>query len=111
MNIFSKNFNTVLLPFLQEALKLSWDNVYVLDNLLQVSLEIGDFKQVIAVMEKNLDADRKKPLDELPLRIIAKEILNGAEPVKELKPSVLAILARATSRQSLSSEVINIYFY
>ena len=93
----------------KETLKLSWENPRVWENLLLVSTDIGDFKQAIEAMEKLMDLEQKRPLDELPLEIISTELINGkgqgSDVMEGLEKSILAILARANSRQSLSPKV------
>jgi hypothetical protein len=77
-------------------------------------VDIGDFKQAIGAMEKLMDLEQKKPIDELPLEIIATELLESANEEQnnknldlgELKNSVLSIFARANARQSLSPKVL-----
>jgi hypothetical protein len=89
-------------------LKLSWENTHVWQNLLLVSVDIGDFKQAIVAIEKLMDMDKNKPVDELPLEIISTEIINSNsnwQDAENLKKSLLGIFARANSRQSLSPKV------
>ena len=70
-----------------------------------------------------MDADKYLKIDECPLEIMAIEVLNvnenkekeSKEKLVELKKSLLKILARASTRQSLGAKVIFIfmrhYFY
>uniref|UniRef100_A0A914HCM9 Uncharacterized protein n=1 Tax=Globodera rostochiensis TaxID=31243 RepID=A0A914HCM9_GLORO len=98
---------------LLEALKLNWENVRVLDNLLLVSVEIGDHKQAVLALEKLLELG-KGPIDELPLEVLGTTFLSSERPPNSKSDdvtlhSLLAIFSRVNSRQSLSPKLVRIY--
>uniref|UniRef100_A0A183CLI7 TPR_REGION domain-containing protein n=1 Tax=Globodera pallida TaxID=36090 RepID=A0A183CLI7_GLOPA len=98
---------------LLEALKLNWENVRVLDNLLLISVEIGDHKQAVLALEKLLELG-KGPIDELPLEVLASTFLSSERPPNSKSDdvtlhSLLAIFSRVNSRQSLSPKLVRIY--
>jgi hypothetical protein len=86
-----------------------------------ISVQIGDFHNALGAISRLLDLRDKKPLDELPLEIIASELLGQSEQnddsetenaknspettEKELKDKLKTILARVNSKQTLGYKV------
>lgn len=92
--------------FIQEALKLNYEHWKVWENLMLISVDIGDFQQAITATNKMLDLDSKKPIDELPLEMILATLLDSSpESWAKLKKHILEALSRISTRQSLSPKV------
>ncbi|XP_014674585.1 PREDICTED: tetratricopeptide repeat protein 27-like isoform X2 [Priapulus caudatus] len=87
---------------LQEALKLSFENWKIWENYLLVSIDCGEFEEVINALHRLTDI-KEKYTDTEVLRILITAITDGTnnsqgESASRLKPKALELMGKMTSQ-------------
>ena len=99
---------------------MSYENAKLWENYMFISVDIGDFLQALVAINKLLDLgkNRKKPVDELTLDVLASALIcmsksPEADPneLASFKKSLLATFARVSSQQTLNPKVLSPFLY